>query len=559
MKRFTRFVIFLAVLVGLAGFYIYQRNVYSKETLKLEILGPDKADLLQEVEYTVKYKNNGDTRLENPILTFEYPQHSIPSEGGSLRATKSSEELGGAIYPGEEKSFTFKARLLGKENDALTAKANLTYQPKNLKARYTSDTSLTTVIQKVPLTFEFDVPSQIEDGRDFDFRLNYFSNIQYALPDLRVTVAYPNGFEFINSVPASLDKTEWEVGTLSRAQGGRIEVSGRLSGNVNEEKIFQAQIGVWQNGEFILLKETSESTVIITPSLYVTQEINGSPQYTASPGDFLHYELSYKNVGSASLNNLSLIAKLDGKAFDLTTLQAPQGTVSSGDNSILFDWRKISTLQFLNSGEEGKVEFWIRLKDTWPIEGAQDKNPTIKDDIILGQIQKEFIVKVNSKLVVSQKAFFNDEIFGNGGYMPPRIGQGTTYTIMWQAQNFYNDVNNVKVKAVLPPYVSLTGKIFPEDAASSFTFDSQSREIVWAVGDMKMSQGAEGTAAPNISFQINLVPTGSQVAQTPEIIGQAQISGQDQWTSETIEATAPARNTTLPDDETIKAGQGLVQ
>lgn len=558
MSKFTRFIIFLAVLVGLAGFYFYQRNIYSKETLKLEILGPDKADLLQEVEYVVKYKNNGDTRLENPVLTFDYPEHSISSEGSNLRVTKGSEELGGAIYPGEEKSFTFKARLLGKENDALTAKANLTYQPKNLRARYSSDTTLTTVIQKVPFTFEFDLPSQIEDGRDFDFRLNYFSNIQYSLPDLRVTVSYPNGFEFIDSTPASLDKTEWEVGTLSRAQGGRIEISGRLSGSINEEKIFQAQIGVWQNGEFILLKEASESTVIIIPSLYVTQEINGSPQYTASPGDFLHYELSFKNVGSASLNNLSLIAKLDGKAFDLTTLQAPKGTVNSGDNSILFDWRKISALQFLNSGDEGKVEFWVRLKDEWLIEGSQDKNPTIKDDIILGQIQKEFIVKVNSKLVVSQKVFFNDEIFGNGGPLPPQVGKETTYTVMWQAQNFYNDVNGVKIKMVLPSYVSLTGKIFPEEAASSFTFDSQSREIVWDVGDMKMSQGAEGTAAPNISFQIKFVPTGSQIGQTPDIIGDAHITGQDQWTSEIIEGFAPSVNTTLPDDGIMTAGQKIV-
>jgi hypothetical protein len=559
MKKITRLIIILAALVGLVGFYIYQRNIYSRETLKLEILGPDETGLLQEIEYVVKYKNNGDTRLENPMLTFEFPQHAMASDGGNLRVIKNSEDLGGAIYPGEEKSFSFKARLLGKEGEALTAKANLTYQPKNLKARYSSDTTLTTVITKVPITFEFDLPSKIEDGRDFDFRLNYFSNVQSPLPDLRVVLAYPNGFEFINSVPVSLEKTEWEVGVLSRAQGGRIEIAGRISGEINEEKIFQGEIGAWQNGEFILLKEASESVVIINPSLYITQEINGSPQYTANPGEFLHYEISFKNVGSASLNNLSLIVKLEGKALDLTTLQVPQGTVSAGDNSIVFDWRKIDALQFLDAGEEGKVEFWVRLYDAWAIEGAQDKNPSIKASVFLGQIQQEFISKINSKLVVSQKAFFNDEIFGNGGYLPPRIGGETTYTLIWQAHNFYNDVSGVKVKAVLPSYVSLTGKIFPEEAASSFTFDSQSREIVWDVGDMKMSQGVEGTAAPNVSFQVSLVPTGSNLGQTPNSIGEARISGQDQWTVETIESVAPARNTTLPDDETVTDAEGVVR
>jgi hypothetical protein len=45
------------------------------------------------------------------------------------------------------------------------------------------------------------------------------------------------------------------------------------------------------------------------------------------------------------------------------------------------------------------------------------------------------------------------------------------------------------VKAVLPQEVELTGKIFPEDQTPKFTFDSQSREIVWDVGDLGQGVG----------------------------------------------------------------------
>ena len=76
-KNRTAFILILAALVCLAGFYYYQRNIYSKDILKLEILGPEQADLLQEVEYVVKYKNNGDISLENPELVFEYPEYSL--------------------------------------------------------------------------------------------------------------------------------------------------------------------------------------------------------------------------------------------------------------------------------------------------------------------------------------------------------------------------------------------------------------------------------------------------------------------------------------------------
>jgi hypothetical protein len=559
MKKIALIIIILAAIFGIAGFYYYQKNIYSKEILKLEILAPGEADLLEEIEYIVKYKNNGNTRLEEPELIFEFPKYSLPTEETSLRITKSSAELGGAIYPGEEKTLHFKARLLGKEGEAKTARATLNYRPKNLKAYYESATTFTTIIRKVPLTFEFDLASKIESGKELEFRLNYFSNIDYPLSDLRATIEYPSGFEFVESTPPALEKTEWDIGLLNKAEGGRIEILGKVTGEVGEEKVFQAKIGSWQEGEFILLKEITKGITIVKPSLYISQQINGNPQYIANPGDWLHYQIFFKNIGEEFLNNLFLITRLEGKAFDFETLKAPYGDFEPGDNSIVFDWKRIPKLQFLDSGEEGMVEFWIELKEEWEITGPEDKNPVIKNKIYLSQAKEEFINKVNSKLAISQKGYFEDEIFGNSGPVPPEVGEGTTYTIMWQVKNFYNDVKNVKVKANLPQNVELTGKIFPETEVSKFAFDSQSREIVWEIGDLKISQGIAGTPAPNISFQIKLTPSINQRGQTPEIISQVKIAGQDQWTVAILEATSPAIDTTLPDDGTITSEMGIVK
>jgi hypothetical protein len=47
--------------------------------MKLEMIGPSTAQLGQEVEYVVKYRNNGEFRLENPTLVFQAPDFSIAS------------------------------------------------------------------------------------------------------------------------------------------------------------------------------------------------------------------------------------------------------------------------------------------------------------------------------------------------------------------------------------------------------------------------------------------------------------------------------------------------
>lgn len=513
MRKLIILVIILAVILAVAGYWYWQRNPYSKEILKLEILGPGNASIAQEIEYTVKYKNNGDVRLEEPRLIFEFPEYTLLERGVSRRIEIGLEELGD-IYPGEEKTFQFKGRLLGRNGEVKTAKAWLAYRVKNLQARYESTTTFSTIIDSVPLTFDFDLSSKVETGRNLEFSLNYFSSMDYPLTDLGIRIEYPEGFEFLKSDPNGLDKTEWEIPLLNKAEGGRIEITGRLSGELREQKMFKAAIGVWQDDEFIILKEITKGVEITKPQLSIFQHINGQTNYTASPGDLLHYEVFFRNISGEPFKDLFLVVFLDGAGFDFDTIKSESGRFQKGDRSVIWDWRDVSKLKFLDEGKEGKVEFWINLKDDWTISNPGEKNAVLKNSILISQIKEEFEMKVNSKLEISQRA----------------SQQGDIYSIIWQAKNYLNDVKNVKVKATLPSGVNLSGDIFPESESSKFAFDSASREIVWMVGDMEAGTGVFNQA-PNISFQV--VSTSGQT-----IINKATITGEDQWTESFIQGEA---------------------
>ena len=549
-NKLAIFLIFLTAALGAAGFWYYQRNIYSKDILKLEIFGPETAELMEEIEYIVKYKNNGNVRLEEARLIFEYPEHSIVLEN-ELRKEKPLDD----IYPGEEKTLNFKARLFGKKDESKIAKAWLSYRPKNLNARYESETSLTTIIKKVPITFELDLPSKIESGKEIRFRLNYFSNVNYPLSNLRIRIEYPSGFEFLESKPKTLEETEWEIGLLNPAVGGRIEVLGKIQGEVGESKIFWAELSQWQKGELVLLKTVSWGVEIIKPLLYIFQEINGNPKYIATPGDLLDYRIFFKNIGERVLENLFLMVKLESETLDFDTLKVEPDRFERIENKIIWNYTMLSDLRRLPPMAEGKVEFWIKVKDDF---SPDFKNPEIKTVISLDGFKEEFNTKINSKLEILQKGYFEDGVFGNSGPIPPRVGETTTYSIIWQAKNHYNDVKNVKVKATLPLEVKLTGKIFPEEQSSKFAFDSESREIVWEIGDLESATGVSD-GGPNVAFQVSLTPTASQRGQIATLINTAKISGEDQWTEATLETTAEAIGTTLPDDETISEEQGIIR
>lgn len=538
----------------MVGFFNWKDNVYSKDVLRLEIFGPAEANLGEEVEYSVKYKNNGNFRLEEPKLTFMGPENSLVGLENSVVKILDESQLGGAIYPGEEKTFSFKVRLLGSEGESKVAKATLSYRPKNLKAKYESSTSFTTVIKPIPITFDFDMPTKAGIGKDFSFRINYFSNLNYLLTDLSVQAEYPQGFEFTESTPKSIDKTSWKIPTLNRSEGGRIEIKGKVSGDAGDVKVIRAKLGIWMGGQFIALKEAEKAVELIKPSIYLRQEINGNPQYVALPGDWLHYEIFFKNIGDDELDNLSLISKLEGDAFDFQTIKSDLGQTSSGDNSVVFDWRNIPKLQYLAPVEEGKVDFWVKLKD----DLGNVKNPILTDKVFISQVKEEFATKIGSKIEISQKGYYQDEVFGNSGPVPPKSGETTTYTITWQVKNYYSDVKNAKVKAVLPQGVELAGKMFPEDETAKFAFDSQSREIVWSVGDLERGIGISKSPR-SVSFQIAFTPSSSQIGQSPQIIGESKITAEDSWTGSVLQSSSRAIDTTLPDDPTITEDMKKVQ
>ena len=551
MNRFSVLIIFLAILVLGLGFWFWQKNTYSKEVLKLEILAPKDTVMGQEVTYVVNYKNNGDVRLEDPLLIFEFPAGSLPLGQKEERTTQPL----ATIYPGEEQNFSFTARLFGKEGELKTAKAQLQYTPKNLNAQFESETTVTTTISSVPLTFELDMPSRTEADQQFDFALNYFSNSAYPLSDLRIQIKYPEGFVLKTADPSPIGDSEWKVGVLNKTEGGRISLKGSLEGEVQEVKIFEATLGTWKEGKFTLLKESTKGIEITKTRLLVSQLVNGSSEYIAFPGDTLHYVTSFKNVGEKNLENLFLVVILEGRPFDLESVKAGQGTFQQGDNSIIFEAKSNPKLRFLGKGEGGQVEFWVNVREEWETFSPQDKDFSIRTRIILSDATEEFETKVNSKFAFDQTAYFQDEAFGNQGPLPPQVGVPTTYTVIWQAKNFFNDVVNAKVRAQLQQGVSLTGKIFPED--STLTFDQVSREVVWEVGDLKAGKGVHDPVS-SVAFQIQFTPLAFQRGEAAQLIGEARITGEDVYTESLLSATDTPIDTTLPDDDTVTLQMSII-
>ncbi len=530
MKKRTILILSLIFLlfIGVMAFS-WQRMSFSKQILKVEILGPDRATVGDSIEYVVKVKNNGSVRLQNPELIWEYPDNSILDSGQAKIKTMSSGDLGGDIYPGEERTFKFDTRLLGKENDTKTAKASVSFQPENLKSRSEVSTTFTTILGSIPLALSIDVPDQAEGGKALTLKVNYSSNVAYPLQDLTCYVDYPGDFDFLYSQPQGLGNTQWDIPILNESGSGMIQISGILNGQSMAQKVFKARIGIWQDGSFIVLKEVVKGVQVVAPSVLITQTINNDPSYVATAGDQLHYQITFRNVGETALTNLTLIARLEGSGLNLSSIKAPEGTHQAGDNSIVWDGSQVPELKYLDPGQVGTVEYWVNIDPKWSMKTLADKNPIVRNRITISGASQDFLTKINSFLGASQSIYSGIKYFNNAGPYPLQTNQKTYLTVEWKASNYYNDVEGAKMTTVLPDNVTYEGKTYPDGV--NITYNPDTSEVTCDIGGLPAGSGV--ISDPKIcAFQISVQP---QITTQPIfILGATQLSGVDQWTSKQL-------------------------
>ncbi len=449
----------LVFVLILAAFLLIVNFVLPRTKIEVSLLGPETAKTGEVITYTVILKNTGNVILKNPELVFHFPSLSWPEK--SLIETISFEE---DLYPNQEKRFEFKAQLFGRENEKREAKTWLNYSTgKKTDLIMSKIAYLNTVISEVPIDLVLDIPQRIptsaKEVSDFTFRIKYFSSAGLTIPYLKLSVDFPDDFTFKESIPEKSEEQKFEVPPLEHSGKGEVEITGTfpIGQEIGKELNFKAQLFISLHGTDILLKEDTANVVTYEPSFLFSQKINNQEKHLPYPGERLHYSIYFKNIKSEPVRDLTLTTVLDGVLFDLSTIEAPLGAFSPGSNSISWNGDKIAQLRYLTPGEEGSVEFWIKLKEDYKPKDLAETNASIRNRVLLAGFETEFRNRVNSQIKIAQEGYYRDKygFFENPGKHPPIVNEITYYTIVWKLENYYNWIGDVIAKASIPEGVTL--------------------------------------------------------------------------------------------------------
>jgi hypothetical protein len=557
-------IILLVLIIGLVVLvYYWTWYSFDKDWVNLSISGPERISSGEDIIYLVKYKNTTKVSLDDAQMTFYWPENSLPA----------SEQLTEKVFlnsiaAGEEKEIEFKGKVVGLKNSRKTAKASLSYQPAKVKTRLENQVEFQTEIISVPLVLTFDLPERTTGGQQITVALKYLNDGDSAFENLSAKIEYPDGFK-VSSVFPEPQENVWEIGTLEPKQEGKILVTGIIDGQRGDTKTFRAYLGVAKDKDFAVYAETVKSSQLALPLLSLEQSVNNSDSYIANAGDSLEFKIKYQNNSNLAIPSVKIIAKITSPALDFTTLNLKEkGNFDNNSSTITWDQSNTSELKQVDPGRAGELSIAVKVRDNLPIRSFSDNNFVVtcvahsdSANIPLALINQqvadtsEMNIKINSRLTIDAKGYFQDTLLPNSGPIPPKVGQTTTYTIYWQITNSSNDVDDVTVSAVLPFYVQWVNKFKP--TSSIFHYDLLNRKITWEIGKLTSGTGIL-TPAKYVAFQIGLTPSSTQIDHVVELIKQSIISGKDSFTGSDLQATNGAISSDLPDDPTMTWEKGRV-
>ncbi len=537
-KIFKKIVFILIALIVLTvgiGFFYYERNIFSTERLRFEITAPERIRMGEEMEYILRYRNNSDTRLEDVVLIFEYPEGAIAiepeeyEEGDNIirRGDFRREVNVGELNPGEEQTTIFKARLIGQENESLEAQAWIRYVPRNLAARFDSKRNHVTQITEVPISFSLQSPSEVDPDREHNFKVQFSSQVDYPLTDLEVRMEYPTGFHFLRSAPQAegRDRTRWVWPVLNRGETASINIDGVVRGDPGSAKMITAFLGITVGDRFVELKEITRGISVSRSNILMRMQVNGDEDYIASPGELLHYEVAFLNIGDREIDNLYLLVELDEEAFDFDSVEAVGGRFQEERGSIIWSYTFDFDLLSLGSGEGSRVEFWARLKEERPKDGKAKVRATLE------RATKLLETKIGIDISANQSAFYENSPFGASGPFPFREDETSTYAIRWTVESPFSDIEDVVIRGVLPEGARATGEKVMDEG--EFSFIRRDREVKVTFDGIKKGEKEE------VIFEVEITPF-EDFGEDDIIVYEAKVEAKDVSIGEIIRKTVGA-------------------
>lgn len=561
-------VLAVTAVVGGTLYLFFSREASRGITLSIEV--PKEVMSGVPFDLVVSAENEIDGIAREAKIVLDLPEDVSALgvlSGGSELVEESVGDIGGRSVMRK----TFRLIAVGAPGAEKEIEASIEYVSGG-RNRFRTDEQASFVVGEPAIKVTADIPERVIGNSAFEFKVEYENVSSFDFTGVALEVRYPSAFTFESASfpPDSLDNF-WRLGALNAGSKGTLIVKGSVSSAGQEDILFPIVVSANFFGKDYVLLET-EADVALAPSpLVLSVTANGTDDYVARAGELITYLIRYENRSGIALADVVLRATLAGEMYETGSI-GTQGTVDKDRGIVVWDTSNVPAFRLLDANASGEVTLAVPLRATFPIRRLSDKDfsvrltavaesPTVPSYLAAAKTTALAVheAKLAGLTTVRAKAFYRDAASAivNAGFLPPKVGTPTEYTVHWLVTNYSTDAENVTIRATLPSGVEWTGLVKPGSGDSVPLYESSAREVVWTIDKVPAAKGVVNAPLEAV-FQVRATPVASQVGGYQPILSETVLTATDMWTGLSLTSRDGALSTSLADDPTVAADQGRV-
>ncbi len=539
-------------------------NSVSVNKIVLNVQGPTTVAAGNPVPLLLTITNENPAAIQNATIEIDFPNGTREATDTLQAYPRYTENLG-TLASGATVTRSVSAAMFGGAGQTLIAPVSFSYSIPGSNAVFVKKSSYALTISTTPLSLSVGAPVETVSGLPFTLTFTVSSNATVPLNGVILTGAFPFGFTVASS-SLPMNNSSFFLGTLLPGAQSTVTLTGTLSGQQSEQPVFHFTVGTAKTAQdqtIAVAYMTQDVAIAITaPFISTTLAVNGdtSPNVVVTSGTSQSVTLSYTNTLSTDVTNATVSVAISGAAVDYNSVQTTSGFYQSADHTVVFSQDTDPALATLASGASGLGSFTFltlpasaltsappQITFTISVSGTRVGQANVPEQINSSMTQT---ATVETSVMLSASSLHTSGPLSDGGPVPPRTGQTTTYTIVWNALDEGSPIAGASVSTVLPSYVSYTGQTA---GTGSFSYDAASRTVSWDVGSIPQGESVQG------AFQVSFTPSSSQQGNAPQITGVASFSGYDRFAGVQISTTANPVTTETKGDPGYTSSFGTVQ
>lgn len=555
----------LALVIG--GVLYFRKKAFTEDKVSISISGPDSVKSGDLASINIEYKNDNWADLKDVILYINYSENFKLENNLSLQSNgpNASQYNIGTLKGRTSGNLEIKGKFFGTKDLLTYVDVKLSYSSSTFSSTFQAENKLAIMITSSPLVIEVSGPQTVYSGGAVTYTINFKNTGEEIFRGMMIKSDYPEGFIFSSSEPlAASEKNVWYIGDIAAGTTGTVKIIGSLSGAVDEIKRFKMYIGTGSGDDFIAYNANEISTKIVGSPLLVKQLVNDkSDEITVNANDILVFKINFQNTGSVPLRDVILTDTVKSSILDYARFSATEtrGGLDSTTGKITWTGSQLPALKVLAPGAGGQITFTIPVKEKIDVKNISDKNFSIlavasmdSPDIPTPEGANKQIasnavnIKLNSKLLMSAKGYYNDADIQNTGPLPLKVGQETTFTMHLELGNISNDITNAQVVMILAPGIKWKNNYLSKN--ESVSYNDRNNQLTWNIGTLPAGIGIL-TDPKYLLFQIGVIPSQTQVGNYAALISNVTFSASDTFTKQNLTMKLDEKNSNLTEDISV--------